>query len=342
MRAAVLTEYGQPLDLIGMPDPVPGPGQVVVDIRACGVCGSDLFLQKGGFDSTMPVVPGHEASGVVTTVGDGVDTDLIGRPAALYYIDHCGECRVCRAGRVNMCLGVRRMGVEFDGAFADRVLVSARSIIPVSEEDDPAAVAVLTDAVATPYHALVRVAKVRPGETVAVFGAGGIGSNAVQLAKHLGCRVLAISRSATSLDLARRLGADVTIQTGDDVVAEIRDAAGPGRPDVIIQTVGSATVFEQALAVAGIGCRVVAVGSTLDPFRVNAMVDLVWKEASLMGSRGFTPEDIREVVDLHRQGGISTEHLVGDQRPLSEINQALDDLRAGGRSRSVIRFGSGW
>ena len=341
MRAAGRAGYGKPLELTELPDPVPGPGQVVVDIRACGVCGSDLFLQKGGFGSALPVVPGHEASGVVSALGPGVDTVTTGQPLALYYIDHCGACRVCRAGRVNMCLEVRRMGVEFDGAFAERVVIPARSVIPVSEDDDPAAVAVLTDAVATPYHALVRMARVRAGETVVVFGIGGIGANAVQVASYLGCRVIAVSRSDASLDLGRRMGAEVAIRTGPDIADEVLEAAGPGGPDVIIQTVGSAEVFSQAVSAAGIGCRVIAVGATLDPFPVNAM-DLIWREAGLVGSRGFTPQDIREVLDLHRRGAITTDHLVRNRRPLHQVNEALDDLRTGKVVRSVIEFGSGW
>ena len=350
MRAALLTGYGQPLEQVELPDPVPGPGEVVVDVRACGVCGSDLFLQKGGFDSTLPIVPGHEAAGVVSALGAGV-TGVggiggiggigIGQPVALYYLDHCGTCRICRTGRVNMCLGVRRMGVEFNGAFAERVVVPAASALPVLASDDPAAVAVLTDAVATPFHALVRIAAVRPGETVAVFGIGGIGANAVQLAVHLGCRVIAVSRSDASLDLARQMGASVAVKTGPDVAAEVREAAGPGGPDVIVQTVGSAKVFEQAVAAAGIGCRIVAVGATLDPFPVNPM-DLIWREATLAGSRGFTPADIREVLELHRSGAITTDHMVGNMRPLDEVNDALDDLRAARVVRSVISFGSGW
>ena len=341
MRAAVLREYGGLLELTEMPDPVPGPGQVVVDIRACGVCGSDLFLQKGDFDSTLPVIPGHEAAGVVSSLGPGVGTVGIGQPVALYYIDYCGTCRICRSGRVNMCLGVRRMGVEFNGAFAERVVIPARSVIPVSERDDPAAVAVLTDAVATPYHALVQRAGAQPGETVVVFGIGGIGANAVQLAAYLGCRVIAVSRSDASLELALRMGAEVSVRTGPGIAERVREAAGPGGPDIIIQTVGSAEVFSQAIATAGIGCRVIAIGATLDPFPVNAM-DLIWREAALSGSRGFTPQDIREVLDLHRKGAITTDHLVQNRRPLDQVNDALDDLRAGRVVRSVIGFGLGW
>ncbi len=341
MKAAVLTAYGNPLEILDRQDPVPGPGQVVVDVRASGVCGSDLFLQKGNFSSTMPIVPGHEASGTVSAVGPGVESVRPGQPVAIYYIDFCGTCRMCEVGRVNMCLSVRRMGVEFDGAFAERVLVSEKSVIPVRPEDDPAAIAVLTDAVATPYHGLMQVARVRDGETVVVFGIGGLGSNAVQLAAHLGCNVIAVSRSQEKLDLAEKMGAATLIEAGDDVVDRIAAAAGPGGPGVIVQTVGSARVYEQAVAAAGIGCRIVAIGSSLDSFPVMPM-DLIWREAGLMGSRGFIPDDIRAVIELHRLGVIRTDHLLQNLRPLEEANLALDDLREGTVLRSVITFGEGW
>ena len=341
MRAAVLTGYGRPLELTETADPIPGPGQVTVDVRACGVCGSDLFLQGGGFGSTLPVVPGHEAAGVVSAVGQGVESVEPGTPAALYYIDHCGECRQCRSGRVNMCLSVRRMGVEFDGGFAEKVVLPARCVIPVREDDDPAAVAVLTDAVATPYHALVRIARVRAGETVVVMGVGGTGSNAVQLAAYLGCRVIAVSRSDANLELAVRMGADEVVRGGGGAAAGITEAAGPGGPDAIIQTVGSSAVYRQAFEAAGIGCRIAAIGAALDPFPVDPM-GLIWREASLAGSRGFTPRDIREVLELHRKGAITTDHLVKNRRPLNQVNEALDDLRKGAVTRSVITFGSGW
>ena len=286
-------------------------------------------------------MPGHEAAGVVSAVGPDVESVEVGQPVALYYIDHCGDCRVCRAGRVNMCLGVRRMGVEFNGAFAEKAVLTEECVIPVQEDDDPAAIAVLTDAVATPFHALVRIARARAGETVVVIGIGGIGSNAVQVASYLGCRVIGVSRSDAHLELATRMGADTVIKSRSDVAERIVEAAGPGGPDVIVQTVGSATVYRQAIAAAGIGCRIIAVGSTLDPIPLNPM-DLVWREATLAGSRGYTPDDIRDVVDLHRDGSITTEHLVRHPRPLDQINEALDDLRQGNVLRSVITFGSGW
>lgn len=343
MQAAVLHRYNSPLEILERPDPEPPPGWILVDVRGCGVCGSDVFLRKGGFNSVLPIVPGHEASGVVREIGEGVDPSVAppGTPVALYYIDHCGTCRMCSIGRVNMCLSVRRMGVEYDGAFASQVLVPERNVIPVLPSDDPAAVAVLTDAVATPYHGLVRIGKVQPGETVVVFGVGGIGSNAVQLAAYLGCTVIAVSRSDAKLELAERLGAHHVVRGGDGAPERVRALCGPGGPEVVVQTVGSAVVDRQAIDTSGIGSRVIMIGTTIEGFELRA-TDLVWRESSVWGSRGFTPADIREVLELHRAGAVTTDHLLVHRRPLTEVNEALADLQAGRVLRSVLTFGEGW
>lgn len=341
MRAAVVREYNQPVSIEDYPDPDPGPDDVIVEPKACGVCGSDLFLMKGGFDSTLPIVPGHEASGTIVRVGSNVTGVEVGTPVALYYIDFCGRCDLCQSGRVNLCLEVRRMGVDFDGAFAERVRLPAASVIPVEVNDDPAAIAVLTDAVGTPYHALVHVARVEQGETVVVFGVGGLGSNAVQLARHFGCRVVAVTRSEQKQELARHLGADDVVAGGADAVEEVNKLLGPRGPEVIIQTVGSPVVDRQAVEMAGLGGRVVLVGASVEPFELRS-TELIWREAAVMGSRGFLPDDIRAVIDLYREGSISVDHLLETQRPLSEIGDALDDLKNGTVLRSVIRFGESW
>jgi propanol-preferring alcohol dehydrogenase len=341
MRAAVVREYNQPVSVEEYPDPDPGPDDVIVEPKACGVCGSDLFLIKGGFDSTLPIVPGHEASGTVVEVGSNVTGVEVGTLVALYYIDFCGRCDLCKSGRVNLCLEVRRMGVDFDGAFAERVRLPAVSVIPVEPSDDPAAIAVLTDAVGTPYHALVHVARVERGETVVVFGVGGLGSNAVQLARHFGCRVVAVTRSEQKQELARTLGADDVIGGGPDAVDEMKRLLGPRGPEVVIQTVGSPVVDRQAVETAGLGGRVVLVGASVDPFELRS-TELIWREAAVMGSRGFLPDDIRAVIDLYREGSISVDHLLETQRPLSEIGDALDDLKNGTVLRSVIRSGESW
>ncbi|GIU92839.1 MAG: alcohol dehydrogenase [Acidimicrobiia bacterium] len=341
MEAAVLERYGAALNLVRRPTPTPPPGWVLLDVRAAGVCGSDLFLQKGGFDSALPIVPGHEASGIVVAVGEDVQGIQVGTPAALYYIDHCGICDMCRGGYVNMCRRARRMGVDFDGAFAEQVLVPGRCIIPVSCNMDPVAVAVLTDAVATPYHALTSIAQVKPGETVLVLGVGGIGSNAVQLAKHLGCRVLASTRSSRKLELAVELGADVAIPAdalSNAVVGQHTDGKGP---DVVIQTVGSGAVDRSAIEVAGVRTRIILVGASTESFKARS-TEFIWRELTVSGSRGYTPKDIRAVIDLYQSGAITLNHLTSVRRPLREINEAIEDLRHGRVLRSVIEVGSSW
>jgi len=335
MRAAVLRAYHAPLEVVDRPDPSPGPGEVVLDVAACGVCGSDHFLQAGGFDSTLPIVPGHEAAGTVVATGDGVDGLPAGTHAAIYYLQHCGTCRWCRDGRPNLCRTVARMGVDVDGAFATRVTVPARCVLPVDDDLDLAAVAVLTDAVGTGYHALTRVARVRPGERVAVLGIGGIGSNVVQLAAHLGAHVTAVARRPAALDLARRLGADEVLRSSPALHDELQEVTGGDGPDVVVQTAGSAAADRQAVEAVAPGGRVVLVGASAEAFELRA-TELIWREATLLGSRGFTPQDIRDVIDLYRRGAVTVDHLLTRRRPLEEVNEALADLQRGEVLRTII------
>jgi alcohol dehydrogenase, propanol-preferring len=338
MHVAELPGVGEPLRLAERRVPEPGPGQALVRVQACGVCGSDLFLQKGGFGPAirMPVVPGHEAAGVVAAVGPAVTDVAPGDQVAIYYIEAPADSVYARRGRPNIGPGVVRMGVDVDGAFAEYVLRPVTTLIRTPAPVDPVSLAVLTDAVGTPYHALVKIARLEPGETLAVLGIGGLGSNAVQLGKLLGARVVAISRSEGKLELARRLGADEVVQAGgEDTVARARAASGGDGPDVVIQCVGSPAVDEQAIALATFGGRVVFVGSSPEPFHARA-VEICWKELTLLGSRGFTAEDIAAVVDLYLAGSIVTDHLTARTRPLEEANEALDDLREGRVLRSVL------
>jgi D-arabinose 1-dehydrogenase-like Zn-dependent alcohol dehydrogenase len=326
MRALLLPGVGAPLELVERDVPEPGPGQARVRVQACGVCGSDLFLQKGGFGADkLPVVPGHEAAGVVDAVGEGVSAVAVGDQVALYYIDNPPG-----APRPNLGPDVQRMGVDVDGAFADYVVRPASTLIVPPAPVDPATLAVLTDAVGTPYHGLARIARVQPGETVAVLGIGGIGSNAVQVAAALGARVIAVSRRADKLALARSLGAEAAV-----TMADARDAIGGAGADVVVQCADSPQLDEAAIALGGYGARIVLIGASVDPFAARSS-DLIWRELSVMGSRGFTPEDIREVIDLFLAGTLRADHLTSVQRPLEEGNAALDDLREGRVLRSVL------
>lgn len=338
MRVVELPGIGAPLAVSTRPIPQPGPGEVRVRVEACGVCGSDVFLQKGGFGDavSLPVIPGHEAAGVVDALGDGVTTVAVGDQVALYYITTPPGDAWAARGRPNISPHVRRMGVDVDGAFAEYVLRPEAALIRPRAAVPPAVLAVLTDAVATPLHGLKRIARLAAGETLVVLGIGGLGSNAVQLGKAFGARVIAVTRSEAKLRLARELGADATVAAdAGDPVAAVKALTGGHGPDVVIQCVGSAAVDEQAIAMGGPGGRVVLIGSSLDHFRARA-VDIFWRELAVLGSRGFVPDDIRDAIDLYLDGTLSVDHLVERTRPLEEANEALEDLKAGRVFRSVL------
>ena len=327
---------GEPLQLVELPLPQPGPGQVRVKVEACGACGSDLLVQKGAFGADcFPLVPGHEAAGSVDAVGPGVEPSTVGRQAALWYVDAPADSAYVKRGRANIAPEGRRMGMHVDGGFAEYVVRPIETLIFPPQPIEPAVLAVLTDAVATPIHALKIIARVEPDETVVVLGVGGVGSNAVQIAKHMGARVVAVSRSEAKLDLAKALGADEVVQSGADVVERTRAACGGYGPEVVVQCAGSAEADQQAVGMVAPGGRVVFVGASMDEFRLSAF-QMVLGELALLGSRGFTPEDIREGIDLYLAGTIRADHLTTSTRPLDEANDALDDLRQGRSLRTVL------
>jgi D-arabinose 1-dehydrogenase-like Zn-dependent alcohol dehydrogenase len=338
MKAVELPAHHQPLRLVQRAVPEPGPGELRIRVEAVGVCGSDLFLQKGGFGQgpPMPIVPGHEAAGVVDAVGPDVVDVEVGDQVALYYITTPAGDPWAARGRPNISPHVQRMGVDVDGAFAEYVLRPVEAVIRPAAPVPPPVLAVLTDAVATPLHGLKRVANLKAGETLVVLGVGGLGSSAVQLGKAMGTRVIAVTRSAAKLELARRLGADEIVPALEgDPVAAVRALTGGHGADVVVQCVGSARQDEQAIAMGGPGGRVVLIGSSLEPFSVRA-VDIFWRELAVLGSRGYVPDDIRDAIDLYLAGELRTDHLVETVRPLEQANEALDDLRQGRVFRSVL------
>ena len=338
MRVVELPEIGAPLLRSERPIPEPGPGEVRVRVEACGVCGSDVFLQKGGFGAavSLPIVPGHEAAGVVDALGDGVTGVTVGDQVALYYITTPPDDAWAARGRPNISPNITRMGVDVDGAFAEYVLRPPEALIVPRVRVPPEVLAVLTDAVATPLPGLKRIARLQRGETLVVLGIGGLGSNAVQLGKAMGAQVIAVTRSERKLRLARELGADETVAAeGADPVAAVKALTGGYGPDVVIQCVGDAAVDEQAIAMGGPGGRVVLIGASLDHFRARA-TEIFWRELAILGSRGFVPDDIRDAIDLYLDGTLTVDHLVGSLRPLDQADEALEDLRAGRVLRSVL------
>lgn len=338
MRVMELPAAGAQLRAATRPIPEPGRGEVRVRVEACGVCGSDHFLQEGGFGSAVPypVVPGHEAAGRVDAVGDDVLDFATGDQVALYYIATPPGDRWAAAGRPNVSPHVSRMGVDLDGAFAEYVIRPVAALVRPPAPVPAAVLAVLTDAVATPLHGLKRVAHLQPDETLVVVGIGGLGSSAVQLGKVMGARVIAVTRSEAKQQLARDLGADEVVTAGSDsTVDTVRDLAGGYGADVVVQCAGDARADEAAIAMGGPGGRVVLIGAALEPFSVRA-AEIFWRELAVLGSRGFIPADIADAIDLFLAGRIEVEHLVRQTRPLAEANEALQDLAGGRVLRSIL------
>ncbi len=324
---------GMRLVLEEVPVRLPGPGEALVKIEACGLCGSDRLLQAGGFgEDKLPVVPGHEAAGTVVAVGgnDSANQGLIGQRVALYYIDRDEEF-FAWSGRENLGPNLTRMGVDVDGALSQYVTRPADSLVPGRGLSAPE-LAVLSDAVATPFHAL-ELANPQAGHTVAVIGTGGVGSNAVQLAALRGSRTIAIGRSASKLSVAAALGATKTI-TSDKGAEEIVSHAG-GHIDCVIQCVGSSELDRLALEIAGIGGSVVFVGASNDRFSATSL-EFIQRELKVMGSRGFTRQDIADVISLRVDRKITLDHLLSDVRSFREAGDAFEHIGSNGVLRTII------
>ena len=321
------------LVLESLPVRAPGPGEALIKVEACGLCGSDRLLQAGGFgEDKLPVVPGHEASGTVIAVGGVQDGnhELIGQRVALYYIDPDVEF-FARSGKENLGSNLTRMGVDINGALSQYITRPIDTLVNGRGLSAPE-LAVLSDAVATPYHAL-QLASPKPGQVVAVIGTGGIGSNAVQLSALRGAKTIAIGRSAQKLAVSAALGAVETISSNQGA-DEIRALAG-GHIDVVIQCVGSPEMDRLALDIAGIGATVVMVGASPNSFHLDSL-ELIQRELTVMGSRGFTRQDIADVIDLRINQKISLDHLLTDIRGFSQAAEAFERIGLNGVMRTVI------
>jgi len=336
MKAFELRRFNEPLIETSRPIPVPGPGEVCVQVQACGICGSDLFLQKGGFGTPLPIIPGHEAAGQIHAIGPGVSEWQVGDQVALYYISTPPADPWAKVGYPNRSPDLRRMGVDVDGAFADFVLRPVEALIKPPRPVPPPVLAVLTDAVGTPLHALKRIARIQAGESVAILGIGGIGSAAIGVAKAFGATVIAIARSEAKRALARALGADEVASPEDHgIVERLRAVTAGYGPQVVLQCTGASEQDAFAVQIAAPGARVVLVGVSTDPFSLKA-TDLIWRELSVMGSRGFLPADIQDAIELYLSGALDVSHLVKDVRPLQQVNAALDDLSRARVLRTVL------
>lgn len=337
MRAAMFTGGGKPLELRIVPRPTPGPGELLVRVVACGLCHSDLHYLDHGTPTfkAPPLILGHEISGTVVDVGLGVSPERIGEGVVLSSISTCGACIACRGGRENQCAEQRMIGNSVDGGLTEYVVWPARDAFTVPPELPLEDASVIADALTTAYHAVVRRGRLVAGQTVAIFGCGGVGLSAVQVAALTGARVMAIDIDPKKLALARAFGAELTYDASDPDLVKALKRATAGGPDLAIEAIGKPDVQEQALSVIRTGGRLVLLGFAAKPMSVQGG-RVTFRELEIIGTLGCRNVDFPIVIDLVRRGKLAITPLVSHRHRLEEVNAGFDALRAGTGIRHIV------
>ena len=329
MRAAIFHGPGRPLTVQEVETPPLGPGEVLVRVAACGVCATDLHYLHGTPTSKKPpLILGHEVSGRVERVAGDVASLARGELVLVPAVLSCGECLNCRRGRDNLCERMVMPGNHADGGFAEFLKVPARTLVRLPDGLPLEESAVISDAVSTPFHAVRNRGAVQGGEWAAIFGCGGVGINAVQIAAALGATVIAVDVDERKLSLVRELGAAEALNPKEgDVPQAIRKLTGGGA-DVAFEIVGKPQVLDQAFASVRAGGRLVTVGYSEETwnFAVNRVM---FREIAVLGSLGCRTADYPTILQMVRSGKIRLGPVVGDRLPLDQINEALARLEAG-------------
>lgn len=338
MKAAVLREIGKPLVIEDVPTPTPGPGQVLIRTEACGVCHSDLHLADGDWDllrpvTKIPLILGHEVAGTVAAVGDGVKEPKIGDRVGVPWIHWtCGECEFCKEGREELCLKQKVTGCMVDGGFAEYLLAPATHASPLPASLTSVEAAPLLCAGLTVYKA-IKASGVAAGQRMAVFGAGGLGHLAIQIARAMGVHVGAVDIADEKLEFAKSLGAEWTVNSQNEQVHKrLRSMGGV---HIAMVTSASPAAYESALRCLRRGGTMAVVGMANEPFKVSA-VSMVSAEARIVASAVGTRQDLAELFALVEKFPIRCRI---ETRPLDAIQQVFDELKRGAvLGRIVLTF----
>ena len=364
IQAAILWEQGKPLSVEAAQLDPPGPGEVLVEIKAAGVCHSDLHPALGDWPAKTPLVLGHEGAGIVREVGPSVTGLRRGDHVVLCWAPACGVCPPCREGRAVLCDRVEKVSFRnklpsgasrlhargqdvapFLGTacFSNFVVVPEGGAIPVPADVPFDALATIGCAVVTGVGAVTNAARVPQGARVAVIGAGGVGLNVVQGAAIAGCQeIIAIDLRPVPLGIAQVFGATQTIEASRDVPVDVRGMTGGRGADFVFDTVGSPATLTTAMACVRKGGTVVLTGlSRVDSQGSVAMFPFVMQEKRLIGSvygSGNPASDIPRLVSLYQDGRLKLAELVSRTYSLDRINEALSALAASDGARGIIRW----
>lgn len=329
MVAARFHAADRSLQVTEVPVPEPGPAEVLVKVAACGICLSDVHLIDGSIPAIHPeVIPGHEAFGTVVAAGDMAAGWTEGARVTLAGGKNCGICQNCMTGRVDECLSFQIMGFHYDGAWAEYIKVPFYTLSPVPDGIAPEQAAILADAVATPYAALKDRAKLQAGESVGLWGIGGLGTHAVQLARMMGAAVvIAVDPLPSARERALKLGADAAIDPKtEDVQKRVYEITDGRRLDVAVDLVGSNVVISQAVSCLGRNGRAVMVGLSLEPLALEPSLLFGVQSHAVLGHLGYQKRHLDELVRLLASGRLDLSASISDVMPLAEVVEGVRRL----------------
>ncbi|HEY0407491.1 MAG TPA: Zn-dependent alcohol dehydrogenase [Pyrinomonadaceae bacterium] len=365
INAAILWEQGAPLSIEEAELEAPRAGEVLVAVKAAGVCHSDLHPARGDWPTRTPLVLGHEGAGIAVAVGEGVKNVRAGEHVVFCWAPPCGICPPCQEGRPALCdrlerttyrnrlpgggtrLRARGQDVYHSNGtacFADYAVVAEEGVIPVSADVPFEALATLGCAVITGVGAVLNAARAQAGARVVVIGAGGVGLNVVQGARLAGCeKIIAVDTRSNPLGLARAFGATHAIEaTAETIVDEVRQLTGGRGADYVFDTVGSPATLAQALLLARKGGTIIVTGlSRTDTLASIPLFPFVMQEKRLIGSvygSGQPSRDVPRLVALYQEGKLKLDELATRSYPLAGINDALAALASGEGARGIIRW----
>jgi len=330
MKAVRYYGPGKPLRVEEVETPKIGDNELLVKVKAAGICHTDLHFLDGTltpWKGELPITLGHEISGEIIEVGKNVNKFKAGDRVVLSNNVGCGKCNYCKTGRQNLCIDLDQHGFTIDGGYAELIKTVESTLVKLPEDVSYEAGSVITCAGASVYHGLIDIAELQKGETLMINGFGGLGSNALQIGKYFGAKTLVTDISDEKLKLAKELGSDATINAAtSNVGEEVRKLTGGRGADVILELVGTKKAMENSLSSLGKMGRYVIMGYTKDKLEVSPL-NLVVGEIKVLGSVSYTNQDLENVVKLAHEKKINP--VISRIFRLEDVPEALKLMKEG-------------
>lgn len=359
VKGVIARAKGAPVEVVDVVVPTPGPGEAVVKIQACGVCHTDLHYREGGINDDFPFLLGHEAAGVVESVGPDVTDVAPGDFVILNWRAVCGNCRACRKGKPWYCFATHNATQKMTltdgtalspalgiGAFIEKTLVAAGQCTKVDAGVDPAAAGLLGCGIMAGFGAAVNTGNVQRGDSVAVIGCGGVGNAAIAGARVAGAtKIIAVDVDDRKLEWAKQLGATHTVNSKtDDAVEAVKALTDGNGADVVVEAVGRPETYEQAFFMRDLAGTVVLVGVPNPTATVELpMIEIFGRGGALKSSwygDCLPSRDFPMLVDLFQQGRFPLDAFVSERIGINDIESAFDKMHKGEVLRSVVELHS--